>query len=146
MKTETINKYKSKTVSQLRKMATKYFNLYIRLRDTDENGYGVCISSGRRLTLGDTRTHCGHYFSAGHYPSLAYNEDNAHLQSLSDNYFKSGNLLDYRVNLIKKIGEERVLELEKKAAMTKRTIFKHDRFYLIDVIEEYKRKTKEIKK
>ena len=146
MQAGRIKKYSRKSIPELRKRATYWFNQYIRLRDTDENGYGKCISSGRPLKLGETNCQAGHFFPAGHYPTLAYNEDNVHLQSKSDNYFKSGNLIEYRKNLEKKIGKERLEKLYFKAENYRRNGFKWDRFYLVEVIETYKQKCKEIKK
>lgn len=144
MKTLTpsnLKKYAKKSVPALLVTATKYFNRYIRLRDS-EDGYGTCISSGRPLKVPHYTSQAGHFYSAGHYPSLRFNEDNVHLQSLSDNYFKSGNLLEYRKNLEKKIGTERLKELDLLAEMGKRHSFKWDRFSLIDIIETYKEKCK----
>lgn len=146
---KTINKYKEKSVSQLIGIAEKHFNHFIRLRDSNPIGdgkrWGVCISSGKRLTVPSANAHAGHYFSAGHYPSLRFNEDNVHLQGKSDNFFKSGNESMYRINLVNKIGEERVKKLETLAQMSKRIPFKWDRFYLIEIIETYKEKVKKLK-
>ena len=146
MKATTLNKYKNKSLPALRKRAKHYFNQYIRLRDTDDYGFGTCISSGQRLKYGTENCQAGHYFSGGQYPVLEFNEDNVNLQGKSDNYFKSGNQLEYRRRLIDKIGEERVIELELMAARSKRTHTKRDKFFFIEVIETYKEKCKELKK
>ena len=146
MTTETIKKYKSKSLNNLKVIAQKHFNLFIRLRDTDENGTGVCISSGKYLKVPSENTHAGHFYSAGGYPNLRFNEDNCHLQGKSDNYFKSGNLLEYRKNLIKKIGIQKVEVLDMKAADYKRNGYKWDRFFLIETIEKYKIKSQELQK
>lgn len=141
---KTIQKYSKKTVPQLLKIATRWFNEYIRLRDS-EDGFGTCISSGQPLRVPGENSHAGHYYSGGHYPMLKFNENNVHLQGKSDNYFKSGNQLEYRKNLIKKIGEEEVKKLDEIADMSKRMNFKWDRFFLIETIERYKSKVKSIK-
>ena len=146
MKSEQIRKYDKYSVAQLRKKAKVYFNKFIRLRDTDENGFGRCISSGRPLKYGTKNAQAGHYYSGGKYPALEFDEDNVHLQGLSDNYFNGANLLNYRKNLIKKIGVERLETLELKAEASKRTPFKYDRFRLIEIIEDYKVKCKELLK
>ncbi len=149
MDVKTIQKYKKYSINQLGVIATKHFNEFIRLRDsTPMDGkyrWGQCISSGRRITVPNVNSHAGHYYSAGHHPTLRYNEDNVHLQGKSDNYFKSGNQLEYRKNLIAKIGLERVERLDALAGMGKRTNFKWDRFFLIEVIEKYKEKKKQFK-
>ena len=84
----------------------------------------------------------GHFYSAGKYPKLRFNEDNVHLQGKSDNYFNGANLLEYRKNLIYKIGIERVEELERLADQSKIQSFKWDRFTLIEIIEKYKQLNK----
>lgn len=142
MEAKVIQKYSKKSYSQLRERAKFYFNKFIRLRDTDDLGYGKCISSGQRLKFGTENAQAGHYF-AGTCKALEFNEDNVNLQGKSDNYFKSGHQSMYRINLVKKIGIERVEELERIALISKRTVFKNDRFLMIQIIEKYKIKVKE---
>lgn len=139
MDAKTIAKYKHKTIPKLLATATEHFNKFIRLRDTDENGFGRCISSGQPLKVPSQNAQAGHFISAGECSGLRFNEDNVHLQGKSDNYFKSGNQLHYRENLIKKIGLERVEDLEMQRDYYKRTGFKWDRFSVIEIIEKYKK-------
>jgi len=144
MEAKVIQKYKGKSIASLLKSATTHFNKYIRYRDTDEYGYGNCISSGQSLRVPSSNAHAGHFFSGGKFPRLRFDEDNVHLQGKSDNYFNSGNELMYRIRLVEKIGEERVKRLE-QIAMNK-TPHKWDRFTLIEIIETYKEKSKELEK
>lgn len=137
MQAKTIQKYQGKSIAFLLNRAKFYFNKFIRERDS-EDGRGTCISSGQPLQVPSDNAHAGHYYSAGKYPSLRFNEDNVHLQGKSDNYFSGGNLLEYRFNLIKKIGIERVEQLDFLTRQSKRGVYKWDRFFLIDVIEKYK--------
>ncbi len=56
---------------------------------------------------------------AGHYIpstklSTRYDEDNINAQCHSCNRFKHGNLIEYRINLVKKIGEGGIELLEAK--------------------------------
>ena len=141
----TINKYKKRTYSQLHKRAKFYFNKFIRLRDTDDNGYGTCISSGQSLRYGTENAQAGHYI-AGTCRVLEFNEDNVNLQGKSDNYFKSGNQTAYRINLVKKIGAEKVADLEDMFLISKRNVSKNDRFLMIEIIEKYKVKVKQLSK
>lgn len=83
-----------------------WVNKFIRLRDKDE----PCISCGR---FHQGQWHAGHYRSRGACPELRFNEDNIHKQCSVCNNHKSGNAIDYRINLIKKIGVERVAFLER---------------------------------
>jgi hypothetical protein len=56
----------------------------------------------------------GHYMSVGSTPELRFNEDNVHKQCERCNTFYSGNLINYRISLIDRIGIERVEFLERK--------------------------------
>lgn len=135
MKANTINKYKDKSTKKLRDRAVYYFNKFIRERDSTD-GFGVCISSGQFLKVPSNNAQAGHYYSAGKYPQIRFNEDNVHLQGKSDNYFNGGNLLEYRKNLINKIGLERVEKLDLLAS--NKNPYRLDRFFLISIIEKYK--------
>lgn len=142
MDVKTLKKYNKQSISALKTRATYYFNKFIRERDTDENGYGVCISSGHHLKAPSSNAQAGHFYSGGKFPELKFNEDNVHLQGKSDNYFNGGNLLEYRKNLINKIGIKRVEKLDFIVAQNKRQVYKWDRYFLIETIEKYKKLTK----
>jgi hypothetical protein len=133
MDSKTLKKYAAKSEAALKKIAQEWFNKYIRLRDKDE----ACISC--KLVLGEQ---AGHFFSAGHYQALRFNEDNCHSQCVRCNYFLSGNLNKYRVNLEKKIGKESLMLLDLQA---NKSAHKWNRFELIEIIERYKFKCKQLK-
>lgn len=95
-----------KSRSDWLKEAQKAFNEFIRLRDKDL----PCISCGR---YHEGQYHAGHYRSVGAYPELRFNEDNVHKQCSVCNNHKSGNAIEYRINLIRKIGLEKVEFLER---------------------------------
>lgn len=102
------------------KEAQVAFNRYIRIRDKNK----VCISSGRHLAveaLGGGYD-CGHYRSTGAAPHLRFNVFNAHGQSKHDNRYLSGNAVEYRIRLIKRIGLERVERLEQDNTEKRYTI------------------------
>ena len=126
---QLLQKYKKYTVNQLISRATTVFNRFIRNRDRDES----CISCGNFTTL-----QAGHYYSAGRFPALRFNENNVHGQCLKCNYYESGNLINYRKNLIHKIGIEEVEKLDRVAEQSKQNQFKWDALYLIEIIEKYK--------
>ena len=94
-----------KSLSQLHKEAQPEFNRFIRLRDKGQ----PCISCQRHHT---GQYHAGHYRSVGAFPELRYVENNVHLQCSVCNTHRSGNGIDYRINLVKKIGLAAVEELE----------------------------------
>lgn len=83
----------------------KVFNQFIRLRDKDL----PCISCGR---YHQGQWHAGHYRSRGAYPELRFDEQNVHKQCSVCNNHKSGNTTEYRINLVRKIGEKEVERLE----------------------------------
>jgi len=86
------------------------FSLFIRYRDVMDNGYIKCISCGEVKPFGQFEN--GHFIPRGNL-STRFNEDNCNSQCRICNEYKSGDLVNYRHNLIKKIGNERVLELER---------------------------------
>ena len=98
-------KERIKPRSKWLKEAQAEFNKYIRLRDKDE----PCISCGRHH---QGQYHAGHYRSVGAHPELRFSLDNVHKQCSSCNNHKSGNIVDYRINLRKKIGPDRLDWLE----------------------------------
>lgn len=90
-------------------------NAYIRERDAGQ----PCISCGKNS---GAKMNAGHYLTAGGHPELRFEEDNIHLQCEWCNSYLSGNIARYRINLIKKIGLERVEWLEGPHEPANRTI------------------------
>jgi len=81
------------------------FNAFIRARDKGQ----PCISC-QRLHTG--QMHAGHYRSVGAAPELRFEEDNVQVQCAPCNNHLSGNAIEYRINLVRKLGVERVEWLE----------------------------------
>lgn len=104
-----------KTRSEHLKDCQAVVNRFIRLRDDKE----PCISCGRHHT---GQYHAGHYRTVGSMPALRFNELNIHKQCSACNNHLSGNIVNYRINLIKKIGLEKVEWLEGKHDPLKLTI------------------------
>jgi hypothetical protein len=125
-------KERIKPRSKWLKEAQVEFNRFIRLRDK----HLPCISCGRFHT---GQWHAGHYRSVGACPELRFIELNCHRQCQPCNTHLSGNLLEYRTNLIEKIGMDNVEWLAGKHEA------KH---YSIDelkqLIAHYKGKCKEL--
>ncbi|MGP3209181.1 recombination protein NinG [Serratia marcescens] len=95
----------AKPLSHWIAMTQRSFNDYIRARD---EGSG-CISCGSTTA---TEYHAGHFRTTAAAGQLRFNEDNCHLQCASCNVHHSGAITQYRINLITKIGAERVMALE----------------------------------
>ncbi len=94
-----------KTVGDYIKEVQTVFNKWIRLRDRHE----PCISCQRHH---EGQYHAGHYRSVGGNPELRFHELNNNKQCAPCNNHLSGNLINYRINLIKKIGIKWVEVLE----------------------------------
>lgn len=122
------------TVQDYVKLAQTVFNKYIRLRDK----YKPCISCGAKA--GTYTITAGHYFPSTN-KSVTFNEDNLHGQCwFNCNSSKSGNLAEYRIGLIERIGVERLEQLEAESRKTRK--FTTDE--LKEIIATYKKKIKEI--
>lgn len=87
------------------KKAQTAFNSYIRARDEKD----PCISCQRHHT---GQYHAGHYRTVGGHPELRFDEINCHKQCSVCNNHMSGNIADYRINLVKKIGLDNVEWIE----------------------------------
>lgn len=127
-----------KTRSDYMKEAQRFFNIWIRERDKAAGH--PCISSGKPLDWSGNKVDAGHFRSVGSAPHLRFDERNVHAQSKHDNRFRSGNAIDYRLNLIKRIGLDAVEALEADQVPKHYTI---DDLKAIKV--KYKQLTKELK-
>lgn len=83
------------------------FNAYIRLRDA----HLPCVSCGRPATW-DGQWHASHYRSVGSTPALRFDPRNVHRACSICNSHLSGNIMGYRPELVRRVGEEVVLWLE----------------------------------
>lgn len=106
-----------KTRPQLISDAQTQFNRAIRIADRDE----PCISCGKfdweiEEKFKGGKWDAGHYLTRGGFPELRFHEDNCHKQCKSCNNPGPNKAvkvqLQYRINLIKKIGIKRVEALE----------------------------------
>jgi len=122
-----------KTKSEWVKETQVVFNSYIRQRDVNQ----PCISCGSKLT---GKFDAGHYFPAGSYPMLRFEEDNCHGQCVHCNQHRHGNLPEYKIGLIGRIGQARFDLLEKN-----RLIEKHYTIPELIVLKEiYKEKLRQM--
>ncbi|MBD2797710.1 recombination protein NinG [Xenorhabdus sp. 18] len=114
--------------------AQQAVNAYIRERDRDL----PCVSCG---TFVSAQWDAGHYRTTAAAPQLRFDEHNIHKQCVVCNQYKSGNLVPYRVELIRRIGLEQVEAIESN----------HDRHrWTIEeckaIKAEYQQKLKELRK
>jgi hypothetical protein len=104
------------TRSDWLKRAQTAFNAWIRIRDRGQ----PCISCG--CTLENRKVDAGHYRTVGAMAALRFEPLNCHSQCVPCNQHRSGNILEYRLGLIKRIGLEKVEWLEKDHPPKKYTI------------------------
>ncbi len=87
--------------------------LYIRLLETDENGYGHCCSCGKSLRWDESQG--GHFHPKGrNYPASSFEEENIHLQCAECNCGQGGNSSGYLKYMNREYGgwNETTLEFE----------------------------------
>lgn len=130
--TKTRMKNDLKTTQDWLKEAQTIFNKYIRLRDMGL----LCISCN---TI-PKKKNAGHYFSSGGHSNVRFDEDNVHLQCEHCNTFLSGNLLNYQIGIEKRIGAEKLIELQGKAHLEKRWTVDE----LKEIIKKYKKKVRQL--
>lgn len=116
-------KDKLKSLTEHLREAQRHFNLWVRVRDEHK----PCISCGR---VSGCQFHGGHYRTTKAAPQLRFNEDNVHKQCAQCNNHLSGNITEYRIELVKRIGVERVEALENNNELKR---------YTIDEVKEIKR-------
>jgi len=120
-----------KTVQDWMKEAQTVFNKYIRLRDKGQ----PCVSCQNPKPK---KVNAGHFYSSGGHKFLTFDESNTHLQCEYCNSFLSGNLHEYRKNIIQRIGLCELQRLDRDAQRTAK--------YTVDELKElikvYKEKIK----
>ena len=116
--------------TELLKVADRVFSLYIRLRDTNDDGFGICCSSGRYTDWSQIQN--GHYISRK-YMKYRFSEINCNGQSAMDNVRLSGNIVEYRRFMIEKYGVEAELAL----FLGSKEEFHYNSEFLLDVIKIY---------
>lgn len=127
-------KEKQKSRSDWLREAQTTFNSYIRARDESS----PCISCGR---FHSGQYHAGHYRTVGGNPELRFNELNVWKQCSPCNNHLHGNIVNYRIALIQRIGLDKVEWLEGPHEQ------KHYSIEDLKAIKaEYKLKLKELKK
>jgi len=108
--------------------ARRVFQKWIRERDKDL----PCVSCGNPFA---EDYHAGHFKKAEVYSQLIFNEDNVHKQCVKCNVFLGGNEANYRVELVKRIGENAVKELEQA---TPNKVYRYSNEELKNIINTYK--------
>ena len=85
--------------------ACGFIQLYKRLLNTDENGYGYCCSCGKSLEWDESQG--GHFQPKGrNYNAAAFEEDNVNLQCGTCNCTLGGNPAGYGPYMLREYGQE----------------------------------------
>lgn len=127
-------KEKVKTRAEYMKDAQTAFNAWVRERDSKL----PCISCGRHH---QGKYDAGHYRTVGSNPALRFEPLNCHRQCSPCNTHKSGDIVNYRIELVRRIGAELVEWLEGPHEAKRYTI--ED---LKAITAEYRAKTRELKR
>ena len=125
-----------RTVGDWKKLVQAEFNRFIRNRDY----FLPCVSChtvNPKYTGRGGAWDCGHYLSRGARPELRFEELNCAKQCKKCNSFGSGRIQDYRIELIIRIGQDKVDWLEGPHPAKQYT--KAD---LIELLAVYKAKAK----
>lgn len=96
-----VRKQKLKSRADYVREAQAVFNQWVRLRDEAL----PCISCGRHH---QGKYDAGHYRTTAACPELRFDPLNVHKQCSPCNTQLSGNILEYRIELIRRIGQEQV--------------------------------------
>lgn len=109
------------------------FNAWVRERDAAQ----PCISCGRHH---QGKYDAGHYRTVGSNPALRFEPFNCHRQCSPCNTKLSGNIVNYRIELVRRIGAEKVEWLEGPHEPKKYTIEE-----LKAMTADYRAKTRQLK-
>lgn len=110
------------------------FNAWVRERDA----LLPCVSCGRHH---DGQYHAGHYRTVSANPEIRFEPLNVWKQCAPCNNHKSGDIVNYRIELVKRIGAEKVEWLEGPHEPKKYTVDD-----LKAMTADYRAKTKELKR
>jgi hypothetical protein len=129
---DKVQREKLKSKADYAREAQTAFNSFIRARDADK----PCISCGKHH---NGQYHAGHFLSVGARPELRFEEQNVHKQCSVCNNHLSGNIVMYRMALVKQFGLQLVDWLESHHEPKRYT--KED---LIEIKKHYITRAKEL--
>lgn len=112
MKHKNTRKGAPPSISKLIKACDKEFSIRVRMTGAwvkDGEWWNRDYTTGYEAPV--KKLHCGHYLSR-YYKAARWHFDNARPQSYMSNIHMRGDPVRFRQNLIKEIGEARVLDVE----------------------------------
>ncbi len=102
-------KPKQKSISKLMKECDALFSKQVRQKYADSSGWIKCFTCGLCLPLKKMQN--GHYISRS-VKFLRWSENNCRPQCVGCNIFKNGNLIEFRIGLVKENGRAAIEEME----------------------------------
>ena len=102
-------KPKQISLSKAIKLLDTAFSKAVRQKWADRTGWSACYTCGKRSHWKGLQN--GHYISRKH-KNLRWEWDNCRPQCVGCNMFKGGEPITFRENLVKELGETRVLQME----------------------------------
>lgn len=130
-----------KDTKKLIKTLDKYFSQFIRLRDTDSQGYGNCITCHKELKWSDgNETHNGH-FATRNNMSTRWDERNCNIQCNYCNTFRHGEQFKHGEYIDWKYGKGTAESIMIKS----KQVVKYLAVELEEMIDYYKKEVKRLK-
>lgn len=121
---------KRESISSLTKELDRVFSLYIRLRDSNSEGIGKCITCGK--TGHYKEMHCGH-FRSRKYLNTRWNALNCNLQCPTCNLYNNGEEFIHGLKIDEKFGAGTAMKMFEKS----KVVVKLDRENLKTLIRWY---------
>ena len=128
-----------KTISKLKKLLDKWFSLYIRLRDTDDNGLCQCFTCGKVDHY--KKLQCGHFQSRRKH-STRWSIKNCQVQCVKCNMFNQGEQYKFAIGLDSKYGEgtaDELIFLSNQTTKFTRVEYEDYVFYYKSIVENLKK-------
>jgi len=119
--------------------ACRYIQLYVRLLETDKDGFGVCCSCGQTFSFSQLQG--GHFQPKGrNYNAAAFDTRNIHVQCSLCNLYRGGNPAGYAAYMLTSYSQAVIDEI-------KCLSYKYlDCNQIDDIAREYKQKCVELAK
>lgn len=129
------------TLGQMKAELQPIFNKYVRLRDKGHDRF-LCISCQKFKKLSEMQA--GHYYPVSGYDGLRFDEDNVNGECIGCNAFDASHLINYGLNLERKIGSTRLAMLHERARAYKENGKKWRKKELQEKLLYYKQRVEEM--
>ncbi len=129
--------HKSKNLSAAKQTCDEWFSLYIRLRDSNANGFTKCVTCDK---VDHWRSFdCGH-FQSRRYLSTRYDDQNCASQCQNCNHWGAGEQYKFGIAIDRLYGKGTTKELEQKA----RGLHKMNKNEVMELAREFKQMAEEL--